>query len=399
MKIIQINATCDTGSTGKICKSVSELLSQKGIENYIFYTQGKSTYSCGIKYENDVELLIYKVISKLTGLYGFGAHYATKKLLKKIERIKPDIIHLHNIHAHNINLELLFTYIKENRIKCYWTFHDCWAFTGYCTHFTMLKCEKWKSQCYECELRKKYSWLFDRSKTLYIKKRDLVKGVDMEIITPSEWLANIVKDSFFSKYPVKVINNGIDISVFRPRQNEIRECYNIKQNIKIVLGVAFGWDSRKGLDVFIELSSRLESDKYRIILVGTNKKIDSLLPPNIISIHRTNNQIELAELYSAADVFVNPTREENYPTVNMEAISCGTPVITFNTGGSPEMLDSKVGLVVNCDDINSMEQGIRDICNGASLDLDVFFKKASEFEAKKCFEKYLNLYENQEKNC
>lgn len=169
MKIIQINATCDIGSTGKICKSVSELLSKKNIENYIFYTQGNSHYSLGKKYVNNIEIFIYKVVSKITGLYGLEARYATKKLIKQIDQIKPDIIQLHNIHAHNVNIEILFSYIKQKHIKCFWTFHDCWAFTGYCPHFTMVKCDKWEKKCYKCTLRKKYSWIFDRSALLYQK--------------------------------------------------------------------------------------------------------------------------------------------------------------------------------------------------------------------------------------
>lgn len=394
MKIIQINATCGIGSTGKICKSVSELLTQNGIENYIFYTQGKSNYNLGVKYTNGLELFIYKCIDKVFGMYGFSSCRATKKLIKQIERIQPDIIHLHNIHAHNINLELFFKYIKEKQVKCYWTFHDCWAFTGYCTHFSMVKCEKWKNQCYRCPVRKKYSCLFDKSKKLYAKKKELLSGLDMEIITPSKWLAGIVKESFLGNYPVKVINNGIDLNIFYPRPNAIREQFKIEKNIKIILGVAYGWDERKGLDVFIELASRFEKNKYKIVLVGTNDYVDSLLPENIISIHRTNNQKELAEIYSVADVFVNPTREENYPTVNMEAVSCGTPVITFDTGGSSEMLDSTVGRIVECDDINSLEAEIRNVCDNEIFSSKAFCRKAIEFEAHKCFEKYVNLYEH-----
>ena len=391
MKIVQINATCDIGSTGKICRAVSELLSDRDIENYIFYTHGNSDYPLGIKYENELEQFIYKCTSKITGKYGFGAHYATWKLIKQLDLIKPDIIHLHNIHAHNVNLELLFSYIKERKIKCFWTFHDCWAFTGYCPHFTMIKCEKWKTQCYKCELRTKYSWLFDKSEILYKKKKSLLNGLDMKIITPSQWLAIIVKKSFLSQYPVKIINNGIDLNIFYPRPNNLREKYGIGNNVKIILGVAFGWDERKGLDVFIELASRLENEKYQIILVGTNDKVDSVLPSNIVSIHRTNDQVELAELYTASDVFVNPTREENYPTVNMEAIACGTPVITFNTGGSPEILDEKTGVVVECDDIDEMERQIIRICTEKVFKKEDCIRRAQSFDKNLRFNEYAEL--------
>lgn len=213
----------------------------------------------------------------------------------------------------------------------------------------------------------------------------------MTIVTPSRWLENLVKQSFLKGSPVSVIHNGINLAVFQPVSGNFRE-KNGLGNKRIVLGVAFGWDARKGLDVFIELSRRLPAS-YQIVLVGTDTNVDKLLPENILSIHRTQNQQELAEIYTAADVFVNPTREENYPTVNMEALACGTPVLTFQTGGSPEMLDESCGAVVACDDVDALEKEILRICTYKPYTEDACLEKAREFDQSERFKEYLKLYE------
>jgi glycosyltransferase involved in cell wall biosynthesis len=255
----------------------------------------------------------------------------------------------------------------------------------------MVKCEKWKTQCSHCEQRRNHSWFLDQSRKLFDKKKELLTGLNMTIVTPSQWLADLVKQSFLKNYQVKVINNGIDIGIFRPTESDFRKKYGIEDK-KIVLGVAFDWGIRKGLDVFVELADRL-SDDYQIVLVGTNDKIDTQLPHNIISIHRTQNQQELAKIYSAADVFVNPTREENYPTVNMEALACGTPVLTFKTGGSPEIIDETCGSVVDCDDVAAMENEIIRICTDKIYSEIDCLKKARGFDQNERFEEYLKLYE------
>ena len=394
MIIAQINATCGVGSTGKICVSVSELLSKNGIENYIFYSAGSSDYPLGIKYANENAVKFQTLLSRIFGNYGFESKSITEKLIKELEKIKPDIIHIHNIHSHNCNLKMLFSYIRKNDIKVYWTFHDCWAFTAYCPHFDMIDCDKWKTGCYNCPQRKQYSWFFDRSAYLYNKKRAAIKGVDLTVITPSKWLADLVKESFLKDFPVKVINNGIDLNIFKPTESDFREKYGC-ENKYIVLGVAFGWVERKGLDVFCELAKRLDGEKYKIVLVGTNDDIDKLLPDNIISIHRTQNQTELAGIYTTADVFANPTREENYPTVNMESISCGTPVVTFNTGGSPEMLDETCGAVVEKNYIDGMCNEIKRICETKPYSKDDCLKRAESFDKNEKFKEYIKLYEAQ----
>lgn len=390
MKLVQINVTCGVGSTGKICVAISKLVSMSGVENYILYSSGKSDFINGVKYTKRFEIKCQALKAKLFGNYGFQSKVATKRLINELDKINPDIVHLHNLHAHNVHLEVLFTYFKSKKIKIFWTFHDCWAFTGYCPHYDMIGCNKWKDNCGSCSERTHYSWFFDCSKSLYEKKKLLFSDLDLTIITPSKWLAEQVKQSFLKDYPVKVINNGIDLSTFTPKESDFKEKYAI-ENKFVVLGVAFGWGKRKGLDVFIELSKRL-SEKFQIVLVGTDDKVDKQLPSNIISIHRTANQAELAEIYTAADLFVNPTREENFPTVNIESLACGTPVLTYRTGGSPEMLDENSGWVVDRNDEEALYNAIVEIERTRPFSAENCRKQAEKFSNNEKYKEYVELY-------
>lgn len=391
MKIVQINATCGIGSTGKICVGVSQLLTAGGIENYILFSSRTNGYPLGISSSGDRYLRVQALKSRILGNYGFNSKKATQKMIRELERIGPDVVHLHNIHGHDCNLELLFSYLRRKKTKLIWTFHDCWAFTAYCPHFTMMKCGKWRTQCSNCIQHREFSWFFDRSGSLFQKKKALFSGLDLTIVTPSQWLAGLVKESFLKAYPVRVINNGIDLEVFKPTQSDFRERHGLEGK-KLLLGVSFDWGVRKGLDVFVDLAKCLPED-YRIILVGTDEKIDKHLPPQIISIHRTQNQRELAEIYTAADLFINPTREENYPTVNMESLTCGTPVLTFRTGGSPEIIDETCGAVVPCDDVDAMEKEILRICSEHPYTKTACLERAVSFDQKERFKEYLELYE------
>ncbi len=394
MKVAQINAVCGKGSTGKICVEISNMLDKNNIENKIYFTSGDTRFKNGVKYANDFYIKCMAGLSRIFGKNGFNSKSATLKLVKKLKEFDPDIIHLHNLHGHNIDLNVLFTYLGKSNKKVIWTFHDCWAFTSYCPYFTMAKCDKWETSCYKCPQKKGTTWFFDRSKSLFKRKKRLITGVkSLTIITPSEWLADLVKRSFLKDYPVQVINNGIDLSVFKPTENNFRERYNIPAEKYILLGVAFGWGARKGLDVFIELSKRLP-DNYQIVLVGTNDKTDKQLPKNIISIHRTQNQTELAEIYTAADLFVNPTREEVLGLVNVESLACGTPVLTFRTGGSPECIDETCGSVVDCDDIDGLENEIKRICEEKPYSKDACLTRAKAFDVNKKFLEYIKTYQN-----
>lgn len=390
MKIVLINAVCGSGSTGKICVDISKMLVEHGVENYIFYTSGNCDYPVSRRYMKPVEIKIQALMSRILGNWGFNSRVATKRLIAMLEEAQPDIVHLHNLHGHNCNMEMLFSYFKNKRTKLFWTFHDCWTFTGYCMHYDMVGCGKWKTECRNCPQKREYSWLFDRSRELYQKKKELFSDLDLTIITPSHWLAEQVRQSFLRDYPICVIHNGIDLEVFKPRESDFREKYGI-DNKYIVLGVAFGWGPRKGLDVFVELAKTLD-ERYQIVLVGTDAATDQLLPESIISIHRTQNQIELAEIYTAADVFVNPTREEALGLTNIEALACGTSVITFNTGGSPECCDESCGIVVEKNNTEAMRLAIETYCGKIRPSAELCRRGAMRFDKKEKYKEYISLY-------
>lgn len=394
MKVVQINATCQRGSTGKICVAISQLLTERKIENYILYSGVESDYDLGIQCGDAKAIRFQALCSHLNGFYGFNSKGITQKLLKELDLIQPDIVHLHNLHGHNCHIGMLLNYLKTHRIKVYWTFHDCWAFTAYCPHFTMAQCEKWKTGCHDCPQYRSFSFFFDRSKDLFAMKKSAVDGLDLTIITPSQWLADLVKQSFFKGYPVKVINNGIDLDVFKPTQSDFRERHGIKPDQKLLLGVAFGWGRRKGLDVFVELARRLDPTVYRIVLVGTDDETDRQLPEGVISIHRTQNQTELAGIYTVADLFVNPTREEVFGLVNVEALACGTPGVTFASGGSPECYDETCGSVVPKDDVDAMEREIRRICEQKPFETENCYRRAQAYKQNVKFMEYIRLYQS-----
>lgn len=398
MRIVQINGGAK-GSTGKIMMGIAEVARAQGHEvmcaSPITTTNRDAGEDCGyyrIGTFNSRRLNV--ALARITGFNGCFAWFETYKLLKKIDEFKPDIIHLHNLHDSYINLPMLFSYIKKHNVPTVWTLHDCWAFTGQCPHFTMVKCDKWKMGCYGCPQYKAYpSSLYDNTKRMWQLKKKWFTGVkNMTIVTPSEWLAGLARESYLKQYPIEVINNGIDLNVFKPTHSNFREQYGIPGDKYIVLGVSFAWGYRKGLDCFVEMAEKL-GERYQIVLVGTDNEIDKNLPQSIISIHRTQNQKELAEIYSAADVFAMPTREENYPTVNMEAIACGIPVVTFRTGGSPEMLDDKTGKVVEANNIEVTEKAIKDICEKKGCnDEDYIVAYSKKFNMQKKFTDYIELY-------
>lgn len=339
------------------------------------------------------ENILHRIGAPLLAADGAFSAFATRRLIRQLETFAPDLVHLHNLHGWYLNYEMLTRYLKKKGVRVIWTLHDCWPFTGQCPHFVMAGCEKWRTGCHHCpQLREYPEAYFDRTKAFWEKKKGWFTGVrNMTIVTPSHWLAELVKESFLKEYPVRVIHNGIDLSVFRPTESDFREKYHC-ENKHLVLGVAFDWGQRKGLDVFIELARRLGSD-YKIVLVGTDEKVEHVLPDNIISIRRTQNQKELAEIYSASDVFVNPTREDTFPTVNLEALACGTPVVTFRTGGSPECIDENCGCVVETNNVDILEQEIRRICNEKPFSEAACIRRAAGFDMRDRFEEYVRLYE------
>lgn len=395
MKILEINQV-NFGSTGHIMLQIADLATKKGHEVICsFYARrNKDKDKNCIYIGNKISHNIHKKLYRKTGNNGCYSKISTWNFLRKVKKFDPDLIHIHNLHNCYINLPMLFDYIKKNNKKVVWTLHDCWSFTGQCPYFTAVGCEKWKTGCHDCEQINRYpSCSVDRTDKMWKLKKEWFTGVqNLTIVTPSQWLADLVKQSFLKDYPVKVINNGIDLDVFKPTESDFRTKHNLEDK-KIILGVASVWEVRKGLDVFIELSKRLD-DRYKIVLVGTNDEVDKKLPEGIISIHRTSNQKELAELYTAADVFFIPTREDNFPTVNMESLACGTPVLTFNTGGSPEMVDEATGVVLMNEDIASVEQAVISMCESGKYSKEACTERAKQYDSGLKYNEYLSLFEN-----
>lgn len=364
MKILMINVVCGIRSTGRICTDLAKELDKEGHQVKIAYGRDSvppqyEKYAVKIGSEFDVKL--HGIKSRIFDRAGFGSENATKRFIEWVEKFDPDIIHLHNIHGYYINVEILFDYLRRCNKKIIWTLHDCWSFTGHCTYFDYVSCTKWKEGCFNCSQRREYpeSLLIDNSKNNYIEKKKIFTGIkNLIIITPSKWLADLVHQSFLKEYPVFVINNGVDTDVFK-KNSMISDSKNKYVDKKIILGVAAIWNRRKGLRDFIELSKIID-DRYKIIVVGVSENQINMLPPNIIGIKRTNSVEELSKLYNIATVFVNPTYEDNYPTTNLEAIACGTPVISYKTGGSSESA-LIYGDVVEKGDIDSLRKKIYDI--------------------------------------
>ena len=365
MKILQINSVCGVGSTGRIAKSIHDMLISDGHESYIAYGRNKAGNDPNIiKIGSMFDTYLHVAKTRVFDKHGFGSRSATLKFLKQVDKFESDIIHLHNIHGYYINIELLFEYLKHAGKPVVWTLHDCWAFTGHCSHFEHVQCDKWKSGCYKCPQINEYpsSFFADNSSANYKKKKELFTGVpDLQIVSPSKWLEGIVSESFLNGYPVKTIYNGIDLKTFYPRKSAIREKYNLKSKF-IILGVANVWTDRKGLRYFYKLAEVVKDD-IAIILVGLTEKQKKQSPEGIIGINRTDSVKELAELYSEADAFVNLTLEDTFPTTNLEAIACGTPVITFDTGGSSESVDKNTGIVIKKTDFTSILSAIEVIKN------------------------------------
>lgn len=396
MKVLQINSVCGVGSTGRICTGIAEVAENEGLQCAIAYGRAKAPPDCKYAWyriESDVGVKVHALKSRLFGKTGTYSMKATERFLKRIDEYKPDILHLHNIHGYYLNYPLLFDYIKKNNIKVVWTLHDCWAFTGHCAYFDIAGCEKWKTKCNHCALKSEYpKSLIDSSVKSYELKKDCFNGVaNLMIATPSQWLADLVRQSYLKNYPVRVINNGIDLETFRPTDTRIKEKLSCDGK-KIILGVAYCWDKRKGIDVFEKLAERLD-DRYKIVLVGVDKKKADKFSKRILAIPRTENQKQLAELYTAADVFLNPTREENFPTVNIEALACGTPVITFDTGGSPETIDEHCGMVVPKNDFETLIEKVKYVCDEHPFSENDCLQRAKLFDRKDKFIEYTNLYE------
>lgn len=356
-KVVQINSF-NAGSTGKIALSINNEAHSCGWETYFFYGRSwkgnKKTKSCeqiSYSWEN----MLHVVLSRFFDCVGRLSYFSTLKLIRKLKKIRPDIVHLHNIHGYYLNYPLLFSFLKRQNIPVVWTLHDCWSITGHCPYFDSIGCEKWKTQCFNCNLKNTYpkSLFWDNSRSNYNKKKSCFTSLSSLTLVPvSDWLKNIVQESFLSNQSVQTIHNGINIEKFSPKPLGTKEKY--------ILGVASPWSVYKGFDDYIKLRSVLDHS-ISIVMVGVSKEQVAQLPDGIRGIEHTNNIEEMVELYSNAIAFVNLTYEDNFPTTNIEALACGIPVVTYNTGGSPEAIDDLTGIVVERGNWKSVPLAIYEI--------------------------------------
>ena len=394
MKVLMINVVCGIRSTGRICTDLATALEAQGHEVKIAYGREnvpEQFQKYAVRIGTDLDVKLHGVKARLLDGAGFGSKRATEKFIEWVKEYDPDVIHLHNIHGYYINVEVLFNYLKVCGKKIIWTLHDCWAFTGHTPYCDSVNCERWIQGCYECPIIKSYPASFvDKSKQNWKRKKEIFSGIkDLTIITPSEWLAGLVKKSFLEEYPVKVINNGIDTSRFYPIESDFRKKNGLEGKF-VLLGVATVFDDMKGYSDFLKLREMLE-DEYHIVLVGLTKEQIKDLPRGILGIERTSSVRELAEIYSAADLFLNLSYCDNYPTVNIEAMSCGTPVLTYKTGGSPEIVEKYGGIIAEQGNTTAVANKCRNIKSGEERIKNSFVLEENDNSV--VIRNYLKLYE------
>lgn len=341
MKYLFINSVAGFGSTGRIAAQQCRDLMAQGHQCTLAF--GRDKANCDdiptVRIGGDWDVRLHGLRNRLLDDQGFGSKAATRRFLDWVKEYDPDVIWLHNVHGYYLHIGLLFSYLKTCGKQIRWTLHDCWTFTGHCAYFDFAGCEKWKTGCHHCPQKHTYpqSLLLDNSRKNFRQKSSLFTGIpNLTLITPSQWLADLLQESYLREYPVEVVYNTINTEVFKPSPSNFREKHGL-QDKKILLGVASIWEERKGLRDFVKLSDMLPA-QYKILLVGVTAQQEKVLPQNILALPRTNSPRELAEIYTAADLFVNPTYEDNYPTVNLEARACGTRIVCYDTGGCRETL-------------------------------------------------------------
>lgn len=360
MKYLFINSVAGLGSTGRIASDKCRELMAQGHSCVLAF--GRAVANCDdiptIQIGSAMDYRLHGIRTRLLDDHGFGSGAATRRFLEEVKRYDPDVIWLHNVHGYYIHIGLLFDYLRTCGKKIYWTLHDCWSFTGHCAYFDFAQCDRWQTGCHHCPQKDTYpaSLLLDNSKRNFDRKHKLFTGIpNLTIITPSRWLAGLVKQSILSEYPVEVVYNTVNTDVFKPAPSDFREKHGLADK-RIVLGVAGVWEERKGMRDFVKLAERLE-EPYQIVLVGVTPEQAKELPKNILALPRTSSAGELAAVYSAADVFVNPTYEDNLPTVNLEARACGTRIVCYDTGGCAETL-GEGDLLVPRGDLDGLIRGI-----------------------------------------
>ena len=396
MKLLLINVALNTGSTGKIVEGIGGLAISQGWNVYVAHGARYVNQSCLKSYQVTKKAgeILHYIESSLFDAQGRGSRRETKRFLKVIDEIKPDVVHIHNIHGCFLNYPILFQYLREKNIPVVWTLHDCWAMTGHCVHFMRTNCEQWKTQCVKCPQKHDFpsSYLLDRSKGNYTLKKQMFTAMEkMRITTVSSWLKGIVEQSYLRKFPVDVVPNGVDTSTFVYTEGDIRERYGICDK-KLVLAVASGFEERKGIYDFVKLSKMLPND-YQLLLVGTSDNDKRVLPNNVIAVTRANGGAELAAFYSAADVLLSLSYEETFGLTIIEAMSCGTPAIVYDNTAQPELITPETGLVVANGNVEGAKKAIEEVCSKGKENYSKACREhALEYDEKKSYQKYLDLY-------
>lgn len=382
------------GGAGSIASDIAQTVNTTGGESLICYGR-LGIEEKGLKIQridNKIDVYTHVLLTRVFDAHGYGSKKATYKAINALESFGPDLLNLHIIHGYYLNYDILFKYIKEKKIPVVWTFHDSWAYTGHCATYDQIGCDKWITGCNNCPKRSSYpqSWLLDHSSQNYQRKKNAFTSVEnMTIVTPSQWLAEKVKKSFLKEYRIEVINNGIDLNVFHSKETSFKQQYGI-YNKKMVLGVASTWSETKGLKDLVELSKML-SEEYVVVVIGVSEKQKNELPSNMIGIEKTTNREALIQAYAAADVFVDPTTSDNFPTVILEALACGTPVATYNTGGCPEEIDNTCGRVIEQGDIPGLCQSVIDLINMGDIS-NQCINRAQLFDKKDKCQEYMHLF-------
>lgn len=396
MKIVLVNAVFGYGSTGVIVEDLYNGIKKLGDQAYIVYSTAKENTVCGYKIGGKIDRLFHAVYTRFFGMQGYASKRVSKKLIKYFNLINPDVLHLHNLHANYINMPILLNYCAKKNIKVIVTLHDCWFFTGKCFHFVESNCEKWKTECQECPRNKLdvKSYFFDMTKKVFNDKKKLFDNIkDITIVGCSDWISNLARESaIFRDKRIVTIRNGIDLETFQPTIRKFRNEYGL-QNKFIILGMASKWSHQDNNNTVVDLLSML-SDKFVVVLIGCNfNSVEQFNSDKVIKLDFVADKNVLADIYSSADVFVNLTLADTLPTVNMESIACGTPVVTYNVGGSPELVvDGQTGYIIEKFDVDTLKKAIDKVEQGKISRLACRTYAEHYFDKKKNYNQYFDLY-------
>ena len=394
MRVLQINAVYGYGSTGLIVQDISKMLVDNGCESFVAYQNASVIPENSYRVGNKLDWKYHAVHARVFGKQGYASRGATKKLLKWIDKIKPDVVHFHNLHSNYINLNLLCDFLSEKAIPAVVTMHDCWYFTGKCSHYVEAGCNRWQTTCGNCPLLKTEvpSLFFDNtSKVLHDRTSHLLKIPNLTLVGCSQWIANQAKQSLLKDANIEVIRNGVDTNIFTPHESDFRKEHGIEKDEFVVLGMANKWYSVANREASLKIIKSQEN-KAKIVIVGCDDKSKAFFEgfENVITLGFIRNRQLLSDIYASSDVFVNLTHADTLPTVNMESICCGTPVITYDCTGGPELVDGDSGYVVQENDVDTVISKIDDIRQQPFI-FNVPEKK-HKFDKNVSYEGYLNIY-------